>query len=83
MPQGPRGAATSLPQSSNGPTTSTAPSHSLSRGEMGGARRLGFVDALSSYSKDYPVTDVLAEGWWVRLDPWGAHVFEVVQLGDE
>lgn len=46
-------------------------------------RRIGLIDQLSSYVKEYPAAHVAGEGWWVAVEPWRAAVLEVVQLGDE
>jgi len=46
------------------------------------ARRLGFIDHLSLKTLEYPRHLAASEGVWMTLEPWAAHVFELVQLQD-
>lgn len=72
-PAPPVTSATAAPASA--PSTSGSGSQRL--------RRIGLVDQLSAYVKEYPSAHVAAEGWWVQLEPWRACVLEVLQLGEE
>lgn len=46
------------------------------------ARRLGFIDHLTLKTLEYPRHLAASEGVWMTLEPWAAHVFELVQLQD-